>query len=274
MPVDLKCIECGSSFRVPPSLVGKRKYCSRECGSKSGSDHPSWMEGPREKQCQHCGKLFQKLPRRAMSIFLKQKFCSKLCADEGGFRYFGEANPKWNGNPRRKHPGAHAAWARKVLSRDKATCQVCGVTGVELHAHHIKSYKEHPELRWDVSNGLTVCHSCHWDIHAGVAANGVNSGEPAAGGAGGNPEPSFGRKPVEGVTTRGRAYRRWEGSCDHCGTFLSKRWSDVKGKTYITCSRSCARSHYWVQWRAAHGSNSSTSALPETDDIVWTHGRL
>jgi hypothetical protein len=130
-----------------------------------------------------------------------------------------------------------------VISRDRATCRHCGVTGVELHAHHIKSHKDHPEFRFDVDNGLTLCASCHWQVHSKTTENGVNSGEPAAGGAGGNPDPSIGRKPVEGATTRGRAYRRWEGSCEWCGEFISRRWSDVVGKAHLFCSKSCASKH-------------------------------
>lgn len=255
MPVSLQCAKCGVGFRVPPSTAKTRKYCSRKCSTRSGDNHPEWQGGEREKQCQHCGKLFCKLPNRAISVFRKQKFCSKACADVGGLRYFGEDNPKWNGNPRRKHPGRHAAWARKVISRDKATCQRCGITGVEMHAHHIKPYIEVPDLRWEVSNGETLCYRCHWNEHTGSAANGVNSGKPAAGNAGGNPEPSFGRKPVEGVTTRGRAYRRWEGNCAYCGAFLSKRWSDTVGKSNLYCSTSHAVKHYWQRWHTAHGSN-------------------
>jgi hypothetical protein len=114
------------------------------------------------------------------------------------------------------------------------------VQGVELHAHHVKPYNEHPELRWDVSNGLTVCHSCHWNIHSG-------SEEGPEGKGSGNPEGTNRRKPIEGVTTRGRAYRRWEGSCEWCGAFISKRWSDTVGKAHLFCGRHCAGKH-----KAAH----------------------
>jgi hypothetical protein len=268
MPVTLQCLTCNKDFRVPPSIAEKRKYCSRECGTRSGANHPEWQGGEREKHCQQCGRLFRKLPKRAISLFREQKFCSKACADIGGFRYFGEANSKWNGNPRRKHPGRHAAWARRVISRDRATCQRCGVTGVEMHAHHVKSYIDHPQMRWDVTNGETLCYRCHWNEHTGSVANGVKSGKLAAGHAGDNPEPSFQRKLVEGVTTRGRAYRRVEGNCGFCGAFISKRPSSAPGASGMFCSVSHARKAYWQQRRAAHGSNASTSAPPERDDIV------
>jgi 5-methylcytosine-specific restriction endonuclease McrA len=242
-----------------------------------GANHPNWSGGARTKICQHCGSEFSLLSNRTVTTFRRQKFCSKECADKGGLRYFGEANGNWNGNPRRRHrESKHAAWARAVISRDNAACQACGAKGVELHAHHIRSYKNAPELRWDVSNGTTLCYACHWKEHSALDANGVNSGEAAAGSAGGHPEPSVGRKPVEGVTTRGRAYRRWEGSCEWCGAFISRRWSDVKGKSHHFCSKVCAgkfkaATRTYRVWKDApqpYGSNASTSALRESDEIV------
>ena len=141
---------------------------------------------------------------------------------------------------RRSRSGRHRSWATAVISRDKATCQRCGAICVELHAHHIKSWRDHPKSRWNLDNGVTLCAHCHWHVHTALDENGVNSGKAVAGKAAGNPEPSDGRKPVEGVTTRGRAYRRYEGHCGQCGVFISKRWSDVKNNFRVFCSRSCA----------------------------------
>jgi 5-methylcytosine-specific restriction endonuclease McrA len=30
-----------------------------------------------------------------------------------------------------------------------------------LHPHHIQPFADHPELRWDVNNGMTLCTNCH-----------------------------------------------------------------------------------------------------------------
>ena len=32
--------------------------------------------------------------------------------------------------------------------------------------HHIKHKKSHPELRYDLKNGLCVCKKCHLKIHS------------------------------------------------------------------------------------------------------------
>lgn len=55
-------------------------------------------------------------------------------------------------------------WRSAVYERDGYTCQECGAQG-ELNAHHIKTWASHPELRFDVSNGVTLCKDCHAKKH-------------------------------------------------------------------------------------------------------------
>lgn len=57
----------------------------------------------------------------------------------------------------------YRAWRRAVVERDERTCQRCGAAGLgrNIHAHHIKPFKDHPELRFDVANGITLCAACH-----------------------------------------------------------------------------------------------------------------
>ena len=55
------------------------------------------------------------------------------------------------------------AWATLVKERD-GKCAECGSV-YDLHAHHVKGYKRHPELRYDVNNGITLCGECHRNYH-------------------------------------------------------------------------------------------------------------
>lgn len=52
-------------------------------------------------------------------------------------------------------------WRTQVFKQDNFTCQDCGEQGGRLQADHIKKWAEYPELRFELSNGRTLCESCH-----------------------------------------------------------------------------------------------------------------
>lgn len=52
-------------------------------------------------------------------------------------------------------------WREAVFARDNWTCQHCKKRGIKLHPHHIKSLAQHPELKFALDNGITLCLECH-----------------------------------------------------------------------------------------------------------------
>jgi len=52
-------------------------------------------------------------------------------------------------------------WRKAVFERDNYTCQKCGANHTYLNAHHIKSFAEFPDERFNVDNGITLCVNCH-----------------------------------------------------------------------------------------------------------------
>lgn len=50
-------------------------------------------------------------------------------------------------------------WIKAIKERD-GKCLGCG-TKERLHAHHILNFKDFPEKRFDLDNGMTLCCTCH-----------------------------------------------------------------------------------------------------------------
>jgi hypothetical protein len=55
-------------------------------------------------------------------------------------------------------------WANQVKNRDSRQCQSCGSKD-SLHAHHILPKSKHPDLAFEISNGMTLCNECHIRVH-------------------------------------------------------------------------------------------------------------
>lgn len=68
------------------------------------------------------------------------------------------------GEPSERHAPEARAWRREVFARDNYRCRRCGAGG-KLQAHHLRSWVEAPDLRFDTDNGITLCVDCHAAEH-------------------------------------------------------------------------------------------------------------
>lgn len=89
-----------------------------------------------------------------------------------------ENHPMWKGgitpiNKAIRNSIEYEEWRTKVFERDLYTCQHCGEIGGYLEADHIKPFYLYADLRFDVSNGRTLCKPCHklTETYAGKAKN-------------------------------------------------------------------------------------------------------
>lgn len=187
-PVPRVCEHCGATFAAKQSQIdrGFARFCSRAC--RYAADRTREM-----RTCETCGAAFSVSPANAARR--ASRWCSHACQAlarrEGEVRvcricgtpYYAEPNRIRRGQAlhcsatcanaaRRLASGRgrgsylYVQWRNAVLTRDGHTCQNCGATGdVRLHAHHIQPWAHAPELRFDVANGVTVCESCHANIH-------------------------------------------------------------------------------------------------------------
>jgi hypothetical protein len=185
MPVAKTCEICGKTFNVLPKRENTARFCSYECTGKwraslRGEKHPNWQGGERVKTCQHCQREFSMRKTEPVSLFRKRKFCSPECRKFGQSYMRGPQHYKWVPERDRKGRGGGAyRWAKLVFERDSHRCRYCGAGGVKLHAHHLKSWLEHKELRFDVENGVTACVPCHRKVHStATVAKAVKSVKP------------------------------------------------------------------------------------------------
>lgn len=63
---------------------------------------------------------------------------------------------------RKSYDTQHKYWALSVKNRDKWACRIADIKcNGRLEAHHILGWKDHPELRYKINNGITLCHAHH-----------------------------------------------------------------------------------------------------------------
>jgi|SRR6185369_11040258 len=78
----------------------------------------------------------------------------------------GNLHHNWKGgitsqNAKVRASRKYAKWRKTIFERDNYTCQLCGQKGGRLQVDHIKPFAYYPELRFDLSNGRTLCFLCH-----------------------------------------------------------------------------------------------------------------
>jgi hypothetical protein len=106
-----------------------------------------------------------------LTQYSKAKFCSKKCkGKDWSLQIKGKNNFNWKHGKSKlweieKGSWKYKKWRQSIFLRDKYTCKICGITGGNLNAHHIKKFKDYPKDRYKLENGITLCEDCHYIIH-------------------------------------------------------------------------------------------------------------
>ena len=136
------CTVCEAQFWRPPNAIkkGQNKYCSKKCYQ------------------------FQQIGKPKSEAF--KEYCRSRTGDKSA---------TWKGGVTPEHlkirnSQKYKDWRQSVFDRDGYKCMSCGVKSkkgfsVYLHAHHIKGFSAFPELRFELTNGITLCKPCHYKEH-------------------------------------------------------------------------------------------------------------
>lgn len=156
------CKYCNKNIIAKNSSFDKptRQFCSRSCKGLAGKGRkPFWTDEARKKFGERTRNLF-KGKKKTLEQRLKMR-------DNN----LGPKSHFWKGgitdrNHKRRSGIEYREWRKNVYERDNYTCQICGARScagknVFLNADHIKPWALYPELRFDVSNGRTLCLDCH-----------------------------------------------------------------------------------------------------------------
>ena len=167
------CLICNKEFSDYPSQFKARpnwyKYCSIECSAKARSKKV-------KRECLRCDNSFEvklSVIKRGHGIFCSYK-CKKesqkgqLAWNKGKHlpQITGKNHWNWQGgitpiNIKLRNSLEYEEWRKACMERDLYTCQDCEEIGGELQVDHIKPFALHPELRFDLNNGRTLCKNCH-----------------------------------------------------------------------------------------------------------------
>lgn len=149
------CLHCKKEFTKPycesvRAFNERHVYCSREC-MRANKPQVTLV-------CWECEGHFTVRNYRKETAHFCSKECSWQYRDEG----------KRTADKKIRQSWAYKAWRTLVFERDNYQCVECGDhnekgrgESVMLHADHIKPFALYPELRFEPSNGRTLCVPCH-----------------------------------------------------------------------------------------------------------------
>ena len=153
--ITIICNQCKKEFKTYPSKIKTHNFCSRQCYNQYHSIKN------KQRICPTCKKIF-------IAKTSEDKYCCFECYNKNRHMPKGEDHWNWQGGKSitndRRDSNKYKQWRNAVYKKDNYRCALCG-SKEKLNAHHIKSWKDYPELRYNIDNGTTLCEKCHILYH-------------------------------------------------------------------------------------------------------------
>jgi hypothetical protein len=160
-----QCLKCLGQSRRTPYLVIKENFRENGCTLLS-------LESEYENA--HSKMRYICVCGRESIIAINQFNKGRRCFDCGiearsgilnhNFGVLGPDHPAFRPNKSFSRRNNLTTWRNSIIGRDKL-CLKCGER-LKLEAHHIYSWETCIELRFEISNGATLCHYHHKRFHS------------------------------------------------------------------------------------------------------------
>jgi hypothetical protein len=172
------CETCGKKYyigvREGQKSFSGRKYCSLKCRrlwnkdlvgvckANSGSFKTGHIPAIKGKHHRESTKIKISINKKGKSNGARPiEVRKKISESQRGEKAHLWRGGRTNQNKMIRMSLGYRIWREAVFKRDNWTCQKCAIKGGELHPHHIMEFAKYPELRFALTNGITLCHDCH-----------------------------------------------------------------------------------------------------------------
>ena len=121
-------------------------------------------------QCDNCNKKLKVTYQNYLRYLHNGKYYCNKCASK--ILNSGEKSPRWNKylteeeRKNKRSCNEYMIWEQTVKKRDNYTCIKCNCKkSGNLVSHHLNGYNWDKEHRYDLTNGVTLCDTCHKNFH-------------------------------------------------------------------------------------------------------------
>lgn len=164
------CAHCGSTFTIHRHR--KNRYCSTKCAGQSPARKVKNFRPDRKIAKPWLGKTFSAEHRANIRKRLREDPVVNEKMRAAARKLAGPKHWNWKGgitkgDRAKRQTVDYHEWRTRVYQRDRYCCRMCRVKcrSGNITAHHVLPFKTHPTVRYDLSNGLTLCRSCHKKWH-------------------------------------------------------------------------------------------------------------
>ena len=151
------CHSCSNS--KPTTQETKNKQSEQRKGKSLGAANPMWKGG--KNTCITCsGLISNRVASQCKRCFLERD-------------QYGENNPAWKDYTDAERETAISErkgclarrWSKSVKVIAGFECDIC-CSNEKLHSHHLSNWRDSPDIRFDLSNGVCLCQNCHMRFHS------------------------------------------------------------------------------------------------------------